>query len=76
MGKQQRGKSNTVPQRYVVALCLAQVCACPPPAIRVWPFFEGGVCRQVVGGVRRVCVCVGGGQVFAIIGALRGTKCG
>lgn len=43
-------------------LCSAQVCV-PPPAIRVWPFFEGGVCREGV-------------QVFAIISVLRGTKCG
>lgn len=57
-----------------MTLCSAQVCArasplylppCfPPPAIQVWPSFEGGV---------HACVCV---QVFAIITALRGTKCG
>lgn len=53
---------NTSPLSHVVALCSAQVCV-PPPAIRVWPFFEGGMCGEGV-------------QVFAIISVLRGTKCG
>lgn len=59
---QQKDTLNTSPLSYVVALCSAQVCV-PPPAISVWPFFEGGVCGEGV-------------QVFAIISALRGTECG
>lgn len=33
---------QTSPLNHVVALCFAQVCV-PPPAIPVWPCFEGGV---------------------------------
>lgn len=35
---------NTSPLSHVVALSFAQVCV-HPPAIQVWPFFEGGGCR-------------------------------
>lgn len=54
---------QTSPLNHVVALCFAQVRA-PPPAIPVWPCFEGGVFEGW------------GVQVFAIISVLRGTKCG
>lgn len=41
----QKNMFEVSPLNHVVALCLAQVCV-PPPAIPVWPCFEGGVFRD------------------------------
>lgn len=61
---------NTSPLSHVVALCSAQVCVPPSSYSSVALSLKGVcVCREEVEG--------GGGlQVFAIITALRGTKCG